>query len=207
MKVIVILLALVLALVSVPSIKFFTNNVLGDYQRQRIETFFSPEEDLQGSGWQVNQSKIAIGSGRLWGRGFLQGTQSKLRFLPFAHTDFIFAALGEQFGLLGATFVLLLFTLLIGRVIALASRFTSLFGKITAVGVATMILLHVFINVGMNLGQLPVTGIPLPLVSYGGSSVLVNLIALGIVQSIAASENPVDRKDDLMVVSDTPWRK
>lgn len=206
-KFIFVPIALAIALTLIPAITQFNEKLLNEEQRERIETFFNPEEDVQGSGWQVNQSKIAIGSGRLWGRGFLQGTQSRLRFLPFAHTDFIFAALGEQFGLVGCLFVLLLFTILLTRILRITGHTKDKFGAAVAVGVATMILLHVFINVGMNLGKLPVTGIPLPLVSYGGSSVLVNLIALGIVQSIAAGVSPVDSSEHLVVVSNASWRE
>jgi len=205
-KLIFIPVAIFIALAVVPGVKVFNERFLTDYQRQRIETFFNPEEDTQGSGWQVSQSKIAIGSGRVWGRGFLQGTQSRLRFLPFAHTDFIFAALGEQFGLVGCVFVLALFATLIARILRVASISKDSFGTVVSIGVATMLLLHVFINVGMNLGKLPVTGIPLPLVSYGGSSVLVNLIALGIVQSIISERKAVDSSEHLMVLSDASWR-
>lgn len=205
-KLVFVPIAIVIAVTLIPGVKVFNERFLTDYQRQRIETFFNPEADVQGSGWQVSQSKIAIGSGRVFGRGFLQGTQSRLRFLPFAHTDFIFAALGEQFGLVGCVFVLGLFALLISRILRVASNTKDTFGTIVAIGVATMLLLHVFINVGMNLGKLPVTGIPLPLVSYGGSSVLVNLIALGIVQSIISERKAVDSSEHLMVLSDASWR-
>lgn len=207
LKIFLVPLCLTISLLVVPAVNEFNNKVLTEYQRQRIETFFNPEKDVQGSGWQVNQSKIAIGSGRLWGRGFLQGTQSRLRFLPFAHTDFIFAALGEQFGLVGCSFVLLLFAILVSRVLWVATHTKDSFGTTACIGVATMLILHIFINIGMNLGKLPVTGIPLPLVSYGGSSVLVNLIALGIVQSIATSTSAVDSSEHLMVVSEAPWRE
>ncbi len=177
------------------------NKVLNNTQRIRIESFVNPEGKDTGSLWQVRQSKIAIGSGRLWGRGFLQGTQSKLRFLPFAYTDFIFAALAEQFGLVGAFFVLTLFAILIIRIVNIAVNSSDQFGTIVCIGVAAMILLHLFINVGMNLGLLPVTGIPLPLVSYGGSSVLVNLIGLGLVQSVATGGKVVDSSEQLVVLS------
>lgn len=178
------------------------NTQITNYQKDRIDVFLSgPESDPYDGGYQVRQSKIAIGSGRLMGRGFLEGTQSSLNVLTQSHTDFIFAAMSEQFGFVGSSILLLLYIILIIRILKIGFSSSTSFGRVVALGIATMILLHIFINVGMNLGQLPVTGIPLPLVSYGGNSVLVNLISLGIVQSIAGSKRAVDISDSLMLRS------
>ncbi|KXK26433.1 MAG: Rod shape-determining protein RodA [candidate division WS6 bacterium OLB20] len=181
---------------------YIWNNHITGYQKDRIDTFVSgPESDPLGTGYQVRQSRIAIGSGRLYGRGFLGGTQSSLNVLTQAHTDFVFAALSEQFGFIGSVILLVLYLVLIIRILKTGLESSSDFGRVVALGIATMILLHVFINVGMNMGKLPVTGIPLPLLSYGGSSVLVTAISLGIVQSIAGSKRAVDISDTLMVRS------
>jgi rod shape determining protein RodA len=178
------------------------NKLLTNYQKDRISTFLQgPESDPLGTGYQVRQSKIAIGAGRLWGRGFLQGTQSNLNVLTQAQTDFIFAALSEQFGFIGALAVLALYALLIFRILKVGMESHDGFGTMTCVGIGLLLLLHVFINIGMNLGKLPVTGIPLPLLSYGGSSVFLTLISLGIVQSIAGSKSAVDISDTLMLRS------
>lgn len=181
---------------------FAWNSLLTNYQKTRIDTFLEgPESDPLGTGYQVRQSKIAIGSGRLYGRGFLQGTQSNLNILTQAYTDFAFAALSEQFGFIGAAVVMLLYLILVLRVLKIGGEASSAFATTVCIGVAVLILLHVFINIGMNLGQLPVTGIPLPLISYGGSSVFVTLISLGIVQSISGSKRAVDISDTMMLRS------
>ncbi len=177
------------------------NNVLKDYQKQRIEVFFSPEDDPQGAGWQLRQAKIAIGSGRIFGKGFLQGSQSKLRYLPEAYSDFIFAAFCEEFGLMGAMFVLVLYFFLLLRIIRAARNANSQYESLVCFGVAIMILVHIFINMGMNMGILPITGIPLPLISYGGSSVMVTMMAMGIVQAISMNRDNIDIQESLMVTS------
>lgn len=193
---------LAIGLVISLGIVFSWNQVLTPYQKNRVTTFLQgPEADPSNAGYQVIQSKIAIGSGRLSGRGFLQGTQSSLNVLTQAHTDFIFAALSEQLGFIGAGIVLLLYAFLIWRIIKIGIDSTNKFGKITALGIAFLLLLHIFINIGMNLGKLPVTGIPLPLMSYGGSATFMTLIGLGIVQSIGSSRKSVDIADDLMLRS------
>lgn len=175
---------------------------LNYYQRLRIQTFIDgPESDPTESGYQVIQSKIAIGSGRLLGRGFLQGTQSNLNILTQAYTDFAFAALAEQFGFVGSSLVLLLYLFLIIRILKIGSESHNSYGAFVCIGIASMIVLHIFINIGMNLGKLPVTGIPLPLVSYGGSSVLIILASLGIVQSVQSSRSSIDISDSLMLRS------
>lgn len=178
------------------------NNVLGNYQRERIITFVEgPEADPLGSGYQIIQSKIAIGSGQLLGRGFLQGTQSSLHILTQAHTDFAFAAMSEQFGFVGSLMVLLIYLFLILRILKVARETKDDFGRNICFGATSLLLIHIFINIGMNIGKLPVTGIPLPLISYGGSSVLMTLIIMGLVQAVYASRKPVDMADSLMLTS------
>lgn len=178
------------------------NNVLGNYQRERILTFVEgPEADPLGSGYQIIQSKIAIGSGQLLGRGFLQGTQSSLHILTQAHTDFAFAAMSEQFGFIGSLMVLLIYLFLILRILKVARETKNDFGRNICFGATGLLLIHIFINIGMNMGKLPVTGIPLPLISYGGSSVLMTLVIMGLVQAVYASRKPVDMADSLMLTS------
>lgn len=187
---------------SIAGVIFSWNKLLGDYQKARILTFVAgPETDPLGSGFQIIQSKIAIGSGQLLGRGYLQGTQSSLHILTQAYTDFAFASMSEQFGFIGSVLLLAIYTFLILRILKIGKETKSVFGRNFCFGSASLLLIHVFINVGMNIGKLPVTGIPLPLVSYGGSSVLMTLIILGLVQSIHASRRPVDMSDSLMITS------
>lgn len=156
------------------------NYFLHDYQKQRVLTFLDPQQDPLGSGYNILQSIIAIGSGGLFGKGYLQGTQNQLNFLPEKHTDFIFTMLAEEFGFIGSMSVLLLFGLLLisGMVIALRSR--STFGALLSAGVVTVLFLHVLINCGMVMGMMPVVGLPLPLMSYGGSIMLSTLIGIGL---------------------------
>jgi rod shape determining protein RodA len=153
---------------------------LREYQKQRILTFLNPENDPLGSGYHILQSKIALGSGGLFGRGFLEGTQSHLNFLPEKQTDFIFTMLAEEFGLVGGLTLLSLYILIIAYGYAIALRSRSQFGRLLALGLVTMFSLYVFINVGMVMGLLPVVGVPLPLVSYGGTSMLSLLFAFGL---------------------------
>jgi len=154
---------------------------LHPFQQQRIETFFSPEKDPLGTGYQIIQSKVAIGSGGAWGKGLHEGSQTKLSFLPETHTDFIFAVLGEELGFLGALIVLGLFLLLFWRVIRIALMVGNQFASFVCVGVGCMIAFHAIVNIGMTIGLMPVTGIPLALVSYGGSALITNTFALGLV--------------------------
>lgn len=158
---------------------------LKDYQRQRIINFLNPAWDPLGGGYNVLQSQIAVGSGRIWGRGFGRGTQSHLQFLPEHYTDFIFASLSEEWGFVGSVLLLLFFAILLTRILAVARDARDDFGTLIAIGVFSFLLPQVFINIGMNLGIMPITGIPLPLVSYGGSSLWVTMVALGLVQSVA----------------------
>lgn len=157
---------------------------LHDYQKKRILTFLNPQNDPFGSGYNVIQSITAVGSGRVSGRGLGYGSQSQLNFLPAQHTDFIFASTAEALGLLGAALLLSLFLILLIRAIRVAKLASDSFGMFLAVGIIMMFGFQVLVNVGMNIGIMPVTGIPLPLVSYGGSSILTAFIALGILQSI-----------------------
>ncbi|MGI8608183.1 MAG: rod shape-determining protein RodA [Candidatus Dormibacteria bacterium] len=157
---------------------------LHGYQQKRLVTFFNPGSDPQGAGYNILQAKIAVGSGGFFGKGFLTGTQGQLGFVPSRVTDFIFAIFSEEWGFLGALVLLGLFTVVLLRVIRASHLARDSFGSLLAFGVATMILFQVVVNVGMNLGVMPVVGIPLPFISYGGSSMLTNMAAIGIVQSI-----------------------
>ncbi len=157
--------------------------LLRDYQQERLTSFLNPSDDPGDASYQINQSKIAVGSGGKSGRGD-QSTQTELEFLPERHTDFIFAVIGERFGFLGAAFVLSLYALLLWRTLRIASLSKNLYGTLIAGGLAAMLLFQILVNVGMNLGIMPVTGITLPLMSYGGSSVLVTFLAIGLLQSI-----------------------
>ena len=157
--------------------------ILRGYQEERLTSFLNPSDDPGDSSYQLNQSKIAIGAGGKVGRGD-QASQTELDFLPERHTDFIFAVIGERYGFLGAAFVLSLYALLVWRALRLMTLSKNLYGTLIAGGIAAMLMFQVFVNVGMNLGIMPVTGITLPLMSYGGSSVLVTFMAIGLLQSI-----------------------
>ncbi|MBN1374509.1 rod shape-determining protein RodA [Candidatus Dojkabacteria bacterium] len=163
---------------------FWESNILKPYHKQRIETFLNPEADPEGAGFNVSQSKIAVGSGQILGKGLGHGTQSKLQFLPEYQTDFIFAAYAEEFGFVGSTLLLVLYLLLIIQVLYLSSQIKDRFGAIICFGLGIKFALEILINVGMNLGITPATGVPLPFVSAGGSNLLANYIALGLIQSI-----------------------
>lgn len=154
------------------------------YQRERLVSFREPEADPQGSGYQVQQSLIAVGSGGIWGKGTAKGSQTQGLFLPVPHTDFIFAAFAEEHGFVGALGVLLLYLLLLMRLIHNAQTAPDRSGALVIMGVVAVLTFHVLVNIGMVVGYMPVTGIPLPLLSYGGSSVLFTFLALGIVMNI-----------------------
>ena len=158
---------------------------LKGYQKQRILTFLNPDRDPLGSGYHIIQSKIAVGSGMLLGRGFLKGTQNALDFLPEQHTDFIFTVLAEEWGFIGAIIVLVAFLLLIIWGLQIAQRSRDAFGKILAVGVTSMMAWQVFINIGMVMGLLPVVGVTLPFISYGGSSVITMMIGVGLLLNVS----------------------
>lgn len=176
-------LLLLLGIFSLSSIPLFFS--LKDYQQQRILTFFNPSRDPLGSGYHVGQSLIAVGSGQLFGRGFGRGTQSHLKFLPAYHTDFIFAALAEEWGFIGSFALLVLISFFLWRLLKVSISATDDFGLLVAVGVFSMIFFQTAVSIGMNLGLMPVTGIPLPLISSGGSSLITTLVALGLAQSVA----------------------
>lgn len=158
---------------------------LKPYQRQRIDTFLQPTANPLGSGYNVVQSTIAVGSGQLLGRGLAAGSQSQLNFLPSQHTDFIFAVLAEKLGFVGAAILLVIFAALLGRALIVTYKAQDRFGFFLGVGIVAMLIFHIVINVGMNMGIMPVTGIPLPFVSYGGTSLLVSLAAVGLLESIS----------------------
>lgn len=157
---------------------------LKEYQKMRIMTFLSPERDPLGAGYHINQSKIAIGSGALWGKGFLRGTQAGLHFLPEQHTDFAFSVLAEEWGFMGSLVLLSLYVLLVLRGLQIAKNSKDRFGAILAVGIVGLVFWQVIINVAMTTGLLPVVGIPLVLFSYGGSSLLTTMTALGLLASV-----------------------
>jgi rod shape determining protein RodA len=157
---------------------------LRPYQQERILTFIDPARDPLGTGYNVTQARIAIGSGGLYGLGFCSGTQSQLRFLRIRQTDFIFSVIGEELGFLGSLFVIALIAFILFRIVRAAMLSRTAYGKLIAVGVVAMIFVQSFVNLGMNLGLMPVTGIPLPFVSSGGSSLISLLAAEGVVQSI-----------------------
>lgn len=165
---------------------------LADYQKDRMLTFINPSSDPQGTGWNINQALIAIGSGRFFGRGLGHGPQSQLNFIPEKHTDFIFAALAEELGFLGVILFLGLFLVIILRGVRAAVNSKDLFGMYLATGIVAVIFFHVFVNVGMNVGIMPVTGIPLPLTSYGGTSVLITLMSLGLLESVIMRYKKID---------------
>ncbi len=157
---------------------------LKDYQKMRIMVFMDPNVDPLGSGYHIIQSKIAIGSGMLWGKGLFEGTQSQLNFLPENHTDFIFAVVGEELGFIGVVCLLLLYMVVLWRGVQIAKDASDMFGRLLAVGITSMLAFHVLVNVGMTLGIMPVTGIPLPLMSYGVSSLTTNIMAVAILINI-----------------------
>ena len=153
---------------------------LHDYQRRRLLVFLDPESDSLGAGYHIMQSKIALGSGGIFGKGYLAGTQSQLSFLPERHTDFIFTMLAEEMGLAGAAVLLLLYALVIGYGMVIALRCRSQFGRLLAYGMATTVFLYVFVNVAMVTGLIPVVGVPLPLISYGGTAMITVMVAVGL---------------------------
>ncbi|OGO77525.1 MAG: rod shape-determining protein RodA [Clostridiales bacterium GWB2_37_7] len=168
-------------ILSAPLLWFFA---LQEYQKKRILVFLNPELDPRGSGYHVIQSKTAIGSGQFFGEGLFNGTLNNNGFIPERHTDFIFSVLGEELGFVGAVFVVILFTILLLRCVYVAKAAKDTYGMLICVGVTAMYLFHVLENIGMTIGIMPVTGIPLPFVSYGGSSLLTNMLALGLIINV-----------------------
>ncbi len=163
-------------------------NFLHDYQKNRIRVFLNPELEPFGSGYHVIQSKIAIGSGGFFGKGWLAGTQSQLNFLPENHTDFIFAVACEEFGFIGAALIIMLYLIIIWRGIVIAINAADDFGTLLAVGIVSMFMFHVMVNIGMTAGIMPVTGVPLPFLSYGVSSLITNLILTALLLNIRLHE-------------------
>ncbi len=157
---------------------------LKDYQKKRILTVFNPEADILGAGYQSMQSKIAVGSGEIWGKGLLQGTQSRLNFLPEKHTDFVFSVLSEELGFIGGTILLILFLIFIHRCLNTALNAGDREGALLATGIGTSFFLYTTLNIAMTLGLFPIVGIPLPFVSYGGSASLTSFIAAGLVLNV-----------------------
>lgn len=182
LKRIILITAVVSATVAVP---VFWSYVLRDYQRERVINFINPGNDPRGSGYNSIQSKIAVGSGKLFGKGFRQGTQSQLEFLPERHTDFIYSVLSEEFGFLGSMLTIIVFVGLFIIGIRIAATARDKFGALITVGVLCYLFWHMFINIGMVIGILPIVGVPLPLLSYGGSSMLTTMTGLGLVSSVA----------------------
>lgn len=162
------------------------------YQRERLLIFLDPQSDPLGAGYHIIQSKIAIGSGSIFGQGFLKGTQAQLNFLPERTTDFIFAVYAEQFGMLGALALIALYAFIIGRGFTLAMRAHTRYGRLAAAGIVTTFTFYVLVNIGMVIGVVPVVGVPLPLVSYGGTSIVTVLAGFGILMSIAAHRRLID---------------
>jgi len=159
---------------------------LHDYQRERILTFIDPTRDPLGAGYHSTQASIALGSGGVAGKGWLNGTQTHLDFLPERHTDFIFAVFGEEFGLIGNTLLLILYLLLIGRGLVITANASTLFARLIAGAITLMFFTYAFVNMGMVSGVLPVVGVPLPLVSYGGTAMVSLFIGLGVLMSVQA---------------------
>lgn len=159
-------------------------SILKDYQKARLVSFLDPDRDPRGSGYQVIQSKIAVGAGGMWGKGVTKGSQTQLRFLPVPHTDFIFSAFAEEHGFVGIVVVLALYFVLIMQIVQNAQTAADRAGMYICMGVAALLLFHVLVNVGMVVGRMPTTGIPLPLMSAGGSSVLSNFMMLGLVNNV-----------------------
>lgn len=164
--------------------------LLSDYQRQRIDVFLNPESDPTGGGWHVIQSKLAVGAGRMWGSGYLKGIQTQMGWLPTPYTDFIFSTISEEWGFIGAAILVIALFVLIYKCFKTAQRADNTFGRYICTGVGAMFLFHVFENVGMCIGLMPVTGIPLPFITYGGSSILTNLLAIGLVMSVDYHNKP-----------------
>jgi rod shape determining protein RodA len=190
---------MLLVLLPLPFLGEFAYKHLHDYQRARITTFLNPESDPLGAGYNIIQSKIALGSGGMWGKGFMQGTQAHLNFLPEKQTDFIFSIVAEEWGLVGALALLgLLLTIVLGGML-IAVRCRHNYGRLLAMGISVNIFMYVFVNIAMVVGAIPVGGVPLPLVSHGGSAMLTVMFAMGLLMSVHVHRDVVweDRKDPL----------
>lgn len=166
-------------------------SLLHDYQKKRVLTFLNPESDPLGSGYHISQSKITLGSGGFWGKGFMQGTQSRLNFIPEKQTDFIFTVFAEEFGFKGAFFLFLLYIILIVYGFIIAAKCHNFFGKVLAAGLTINFSLYVFINLGMVMGLMPVVGVPLPLISYGGTAMMTLFLSFGLMECIKINQEMV----------------
>jgi rod shape determining protein RodA len=185
------LVLLLVALISAPASWQF----LREYQKQRVLTFLNPESDPLGSGYHIIQSKIALGSGGVFGKGFMQGSQSHLSFLPEKQTDFIFTMLAEEFGLIGGLVLLGLYMLILAFGFNIANNCRNQFGRLVSMGVTTTFFLYVFINIAMVMGLIPVVGVPLPLVSYGGTAMMTLLLGFGVLLSVDINrDEPIGRR-------------
>ncbi len=180
--------ALLLGIVSLP----FMYLRLDQFQRDRILNFLHPERDVSNTGWQALQGKIAIGSGKLTGEGFLKGVQNQYSFIPEKQTDFIFAVLVEEFGFIGGILLILLYLLMLYRCVVIAQNTDSFYTKLITMGFSAMFLFHIFENIGMTIGVMPITGIPLPFLSYGGTFQIINLISIGIIISSSIQKDPLN---------------
>lgn len=172
------------AALAVPLVAFAWNFLLHDYQRTRVLTLFNPEADVQGAGWNIIQSKTAIGAGGLTGKGYLEGTQSHLHFLPEGHTDFIIAAFSEEFGLLGVILLMFIYACLLMRALYIAFSHPDVYSRLLAGALAMSFFVYIFVNVGMVGGILPVVGVPLPFISYGGTAIVTLMAGFGLLMSI-----------------------
>ena len=173
-----------------------------DYQKDRIRTFLDPLADIQGAGYNAYQSTVAVGSGKLLGKGIGYGTQSKLQFLPEYETDFIFAAFAEEWGLAGVVFLFSLFGLLIWRLLFLAAAAATNFERLFATGVAIFLVSHFFVHIGMNIGLLPVTGTTVPFLSYGGTHLMTEFLALGMVMAMARYARTPRRTEQITILEE-----
>jgi rod shape determining protein RodA len=193
-------LALLVTLVAVGIIAVLRFGLLNEYQMERINALINPSEaDPEGILYQITQSKNAIGSGQLFGKGFLaQDSLTAFQYVPEQETDFIFTAVAEQLGLLGGLFVILAFIIIVWRLLVIAGNARDRFGALIAAGIATMIVFHVFVNIGMTIGIMPVTGLPLPFLSQGGSFYMAMMLALGIANSIWLMRTPVPGENQLI---------
>lgn len=171
-------------LITAIAIPLAYNYVLPIHAKNRIDVFLNPQLDPQGAGYNIIQAKLAVGSGQLWGMGLMEGNQTQLGYLPMKVTDFIYAVIGEEMGFVVSALVIVIFVLLIIRGFYIAKMTSDLFGMLVATGISTMYLAHFLENVGMNIGLMPITGIPLPFISYGGSAMLTNFIGLGLLLSV-----------------------
>ena len=179
------------ALAAVPAGYAFWNWLMHDYQRSRLTIFLNPQSDLLHDGYNIIQARITIGSGGLFGLGYMGGQQSQLDFLKVRYSDFVFSVVAEEFGFVGSLALCALLFILVWRCLVVASHAGDAYGSLIAVGVASWIGMQVFVNVGMNIGLMPVTGIPLPFISYGGSSLISVLLGIGLVQSVASRSSPI----------------